>query len=440
MHADALLLPRWIVPIEPDARVLEQHAVAVVDGRIAAIAPAAQVREQISSDTEVALPDHLLIPGLVNAHTHSPMTLFRGLADDLPLMSWLNDHIWPAEQQWVHEEFVGDGSRLAVAEMLRGGTTCFNDMYFFPDVTARVASQAGIRAVVGLIIIDFPSAWASDQDDYFAKGIALHDQLRAHPLVRTAFAPHSPYAVSDAPLARVRKLADELDLPIHVHLHETSEEVRQGLTQHGQRPFQRLDRLGLVSPALAAVHMTQLQPEEIDRLAAANAHVIHCPESNLKLASGFCPTARLLQAGVNVALGTDGAASNNDLDMLGEVRTAALLAKAVAGDASALPAFEALRMATLNGARALGLDTEIGSLLPGKSADMVAIDLGTPETTPTYHPVSQLVYAATRAQVTDVWVAGVPLLRHGELTTLDVASILRDASRWSERIEPRTSG
>ncbi len=434
MHVDTLIKARWLAPVEPEDRVLEHQAVAISGGRIAAVVPQYEAREQVEARQTIACDTHLVIPGLVNAHTHTPMTLFRGLADDLPLMTWLNDHVWPAERRWVHEEFVADGSRLALAEMLRSGTTCFNDMYFFPDVTARVAAQAGMRAVVGLIVIDFPSAWADGLDAYFAKGIALHDQLRGHPLVRTAFAAHSPYAVSDEPLARVRKLADELDLPVHIHVHETVEEVRGGLASHGCRPFERLDRLGLVSPALAAVHMTQLEAQEIDRLAQTGAHVVHCPESNLKLASGFCPVARLVEAGVNVALGTDGAASNNDLDMLGELRTAALLAKGVSGDPAAVPAFAALRMATLNGARALGLDHEIGSLLPGKAADIVAVDLGAPETTPVYQPVSQLVYAAGRSQVTDVWVAGAQLLRAGQLTTLDLAAVTAAADHWAERI------
>ena len=434
MHVDTLLHARWVIPVEPDDRVLEHHAVAVADGRIVAILPTAEARDRITADEVVELEHHALLPGLVNAHTHTAMTLFRGLADDLPLMSWLQEHIWPAEQKWVHEEFVADGSRLAVAEMLRGGTTCFNDMYFFPDVTARVAAQAGIRAVVGLIVIDFPSAWADGVDGYFAKAIEVHDQYRNHPLVRTAFAPHAPYSVSDGPLQRVRKLADELELPIHIHLHETAAEVEQGLADSGQRPIARLDALGLISPALVAVHMTQLEDAEIEGMAAGGAHVVHCPESNLKLASGFCPVQRLLDAGVNVALGTDGAASNNDLDMWSELRTAALLAKGVAGSASAVPAYQALRMATLNGARALGLADEIGSLLPGKSADLVAVDLGRPETSPVYHPISQLVYALGRDQVSDVWVAGMPVVRHGALTTLSAERVAADAAAWAERV------
>jgi len=318
--------------------------------------------------------------------------------------------------------------------MLRGGTTCLNDMYFFAEETARAVTACGMRACIGLIVIDFPSAWARDADEYLAKGLALHDEYRNHPLIRTAFAPHAPYTVSDAPLEHIRILADELEIPVHMHVHETAVEVEQAVAQSGMRPLARLDRLGLVSPALLAVHMTQIEPTEIERIAAAGAHVVHCPESNLKLASGFCPVQRLLQAGVNVALGTDGAASNNDLDMFGELRTAALLAKAVAQDASALPAADALRMATLNGARALGLSEEIGSLTPGKSADVVAVHLGDIEAQPHYHPISQLVYATGRDKVTDAWVAGRQLLNARALTTLDEAALLEKARGWGTRI------
>jgi 5-methylthioadenosine/S-adenosylhomocysteine deaminase len=350
------------------------------------------------------------------------------------MMEWLQKHIWPAEERWVGAEFVRDGTALGVAEMLRGGTTCFNDMYFFLDETVRVAEGAGIRACIGLIIRDLPSAWARSVDEYFAKGLKLHDDLRGSSLVSTAFAPHAPYTVSDEPLERVRTLADELDVPIHMHVHETAGEVAQAEAATGLRPLKRLERLGLLTPRLLAVHMTQLQAEEIETLAATGVHVLHCPESNLKLASGFCPVEELMGAGVNVALGTDGAASNNDLDMLGEMRTAALLAKGISGSAVALPAPMALRMATLNGAKALGLDDRIGSLQRGKSADFAAIDLSAVSNQPVYDPISQIVYAATRDQVTDVWVAGKRVLRDRRLTTLDEAAILQRAVSWQGRI------
>ena len=434
MEADLLVHARWIVPVEPAGRTLEHHALAVTDGRILALLPSGEAREQITAEEVVELPHHALIPGLVNAHTHTPMTLFRGLADDLPLMEWLREHIWPAEQKWVSADFVAAGSRLAMAEMIRGGTTCFNDMYFFPEVTAEVAREAGLRAVVGMILIDFPSAWAGDSHDYLQRGLELHDRIKGDPLVRAIFSPHAPYSVSDEPLRRVRTLAAELELPVHMHVHETAEEVAQGMAEHGRRPLARLDELGLLAPDLVAVHMTQLTDEEIGQVARAGVQVVHCPQSNLKLASGFCPVAKLLEAGVNVALGTDGAASNNDLDMLAEMQTAALLAKGVASDPAALPAFQALQMATLHGARALGLETETGSLLPGKWADMIAVDLDPLETRPVYDPVSQIVYAAGREQVTHLWVAGRPLMRERRLLTLEEATVLHEAHGWQQRL------
>ena len=434
MQIDTLITTRWIIPVEPANTVLEDHAIAINDGRILAILPAAEAEARFRPGLHLRRDRHVLMPGLINAHTHAAMSLMRGLADDLPLMDWLNNHIWPAENRWVNPEFVHDGSLLACAEMIKSGTTCFNDMYFFPDETARAAEQAGMRAVVGLIALDFPTAWAQDADEYLQKGVALHDQLSGNSLIRTAFAPHAPYTVSDDPLGRIAIYAEEMDIPIHIHLHETAFEVQESLDKFGMRPIERLRRLELLSPRLLAVHMTQIEDDEIRLLADTGVHVAHCPESNLKLASGFCPAQSLIDAGVNLALGTDGAASNNDLDMLGELRSAALLAKAVAGDASALPAMQALQIATLNGARALGLDEETGSLKPGKAADMIAIDLSGVDTEPVYHPESQVVYAANRHCIRDVWVAGKQLLRDGQLTTLNSAAILERTREWKTRL------
>ncbi|WP_456372515.1 TRZ/ATZ family hydrolase [Thiolapillus sp.] len=434
MHTDSLIHASWIMPVEPAGQVLAEHAIAIHEGRIAAILPSAQAREQISASTVVELPGHALIPGLINAHTHTPMSLFRGMADDLPLMDWLNQHIWPAEKRWISPEFVADGSRLAMAEMIRSGTTCFNDMYFFPDVTGQVAQEAGMRAVLGMILIDFPSAWAADAEDYLNKALELHDQYRNEPLIRAIFAPHAPYSVSDAPLRKVRTLANELELPIHMHVHETVDEINQSRKNFGQRPLGRLEALGLPGPDFIAVHMTQLDDDEIEALAASGSHVVHCPESNLKLASGFCPVAKLLDAGVNVALGTDGAASNNDLDMLGEMRSAALLGKGVAQDPEALPAAQVLAMATINGARALGLEEQTGSLRVGKAADITAIDLEQLETRPLFDPVSQIVYAAGREQVSNVWINGCHLLRERKLVRMDHAQLLANAGQWQEKL------
>lgn len=434
MHVDTLIHARWLITMEDNDEALENYSLAITNGKISHILPRADAEQGITAKENLDLGQHVLMPGLINAHTHTPMSLFRGLADDLPLMTWLNDHIWPAEAKWVHEEFVADGSKLAIAEMIRGGTTCFNDMYFYPDITAQVADHLGIRAMVGLILIDFPSAWANGPDEYISKGLALSDEYRHHPLIHCAFAPHAPYSVSDEPLSRMQTYANELDIPIHIHLHETEDEVNMGIKSHDKRPIARLNDLGMITPSMIAVHMTQLEDEEITLFAENNAHIVHCPESNLKLASGFCPVARLLDAGVNVALGTDGAASNNNLDMLSELRTAALLGKGVAKDATAIPAFQALKMATINGAKALGIADQTGSLKIGKSADLCAINLDTPETLPVYNPISQIVYASSREQVTDVWVAGEQLLKNRQLTRIDKEELCQLSKTWGERI------
>lgn len=437
MQVDTLIHARWIIPVEPESVIHHYHSLAIKDGKIIELLPTADAKQKYQANVIETLETHALLPGLINAHTHAAMSLMRGYADDLPLMDWLQNHIWPVESKWVSEAFVRDGTDLAIAEMILGGTTCFNDMYFFPDVSAQQAMHLGMRCHVGLIVIDFPTVWADNSEAYISKGLALHDQLKNHPLVSTTFSPHAPYTVSDEPLKKIKTLADELEIPVNMHVHETLFEVEQAQAQQGRRPLQRLHELGLVNPAFIAVHMTQLNENEIKQFAEAGAHIVHCPESNLKLASGFCPVAQCLDAGINVALGTDGAASNNDLDMLGEMRTAALLGKAVANNASAVPAATALRMATLNGAKALGIDDKTGSLKPGKFADVIAIDLDFPETQPVYCPTSQIVYAASRQQVTDVWVAGKRLLKQRNLTTLDFAAVKIRIEEWRQRL---TSG
>ena len=432
--ADILIAARWTVPVTPPGTVLEDHALVVVEGKIADLLPREEATAQYRASEEVSLDCHALIPGLVNAHTHAAMTLFRGLADDVDLQTWLHEHIWPAETRWIDDAFVRDGTRLAVAEMLRGGTTCFNDMYFYPEVAGQVASDAGMRACVGLIALDFPTGWADGPDRYLEKGVEVHERFRDDPLVTSAWAPHSPYTVSDAPLERIRTHAEDLDIPIHIHVHETAHEVTSALAESGERPIDRLERLGLLGPRLVAVHMTQLEAGDFPRLAERGVHVVHCPESNLKLASGLCPVDQFLRAGVHLAIGTDGAASNNDLSMLGEMRTACLLGKIVAGDASAVNAAEALEMGTLGGARSLGLQDRIGSLEPGKEADVVAIDLSPPETWPVYHPSSQIVYSASAQQVSDVWVAGRRVLEDRRLLTIDLDEVRARAGEWRGRI------
>ncbi|AZC19900.1 TRZ/ATZ family hydrolase [Pseudomonas sp. CMR5c] len=430
---DLLLLPTWLVPVEPAGVVLKDHGLGIRDGRIAFIGPRSEaLRRQAGEVRE--LPGMLLSPGLINAHGHAAMTLFRGLADDLPLMTWLENHIWPAEAKWVDEAFVHDGTDLAIAEQIKGGITCFSDMYFFPKVASERVHNSGIRAQIAIPVLDFPIPGAHDAAEAIRQGVELFSDLKHHPRIRITFGPHAPYTVGDENLEKVRMIAEELDASIHMHVHETAFEVQQSLERHGERPLARLSRLGLLGPRFQAVHMTQISDEDLALLVETNTSVVHCPESNLKLAGGFCPVERLWQAGVNVAVGTDGAASNNDLDLLGETRTAALLAKAVAGSATALDAHRALRMATLNGARAMGLDDEVGSLELGKAADLVAFDLSGLAQQPIYDPVSQLIYATGRDCVTHLWVAGKQLLDNKRLSRMDERQLGETARDWARRI------
>ena len=433
-NIDTLIEARWVIPVEPDGAVLEQHAVAIADGRIVAVLPAAAAHARFAPREHVLLAGHALIPGLVNLHTHAAMTLMRGFADDLPLMTWLSEHIWPAEAKHMSAEFVRAGTLLAAAEMLKGGVTCVNDMYFFPEAAADAFAALGMRAALGLIAIEFPSAYASDPDDYLAKGLALRDARRHEPLLSFCLAPHAPYTVADKTFEKIARYAEELGLPMHIHLHETAEEVATGIKTHGERPVQRLARLGILGPQTIAVHGVHLDAADIALLARHGASVAHCPASNLKLASGIAPVAAMLDAGLNLGIGTDGAASNNRLDMFAEMRLAALLAKGASGRADVFPAHAALRAATLNGARALGLDHLIGSITPGKAADLAAVDFGRIEMQPVYDPVSHLVYTADRGDVSDVWVAGSRVVNAQHLLHSEHAELESSARLWQNRL------
>lgn len=437
---DFLVLPRWIVPVEPFGVVLEHHALAVRGGKIAALLPGAEAARRWPRARRIERPGHVLIPGFVNAHTHAGMTLLRGFADDLPLQTWLENHIWPAEAQHLSEDYVRCGTELALVEMVRSGTTCFADMYFFPELAVEVARRRGVRVAAGLPMIDFPNRWSASREDSLRRNEELFGRYRGEAGVSFTMAPHAPYSVDDSGLALCAKLAEKRDIPLHTHVHETAGEIRESLERHDCRPLARLDALGVVNERLMAVHATQLLDEEIALLAERGCTVVHCPQSNLKLASGFSPVHALLAAGINVGLGTDSTASNNDLDMLEEMQTAALLAKAVSGNAEALSAAAALEMATLSGARALGLDGETGSLLPGKAADCVALDLSAPHTQPVYEPASLLAYSCRSSQVSDVWVRGKALLQAGELQWEDEDRILNEAGRWGERLGARKGG
>ncbi|HMH18726.1 MAG TPA: TRZ/ATZ family hydrolase [Burkholderiales bacterium] len=435
---DLLIGARWVIPVEPAATVLDDHSVAVSAGRIVAVLPTARAAERFLPREHLRLEKHALIPGLVNLHTHAAMTLMRGLADDLPLMTWLKDHVWPAESRHVSSEFVYDGTLLACAEMLRGGVTCFNEMYFFPEAAAKAALDSGMRAALGIIAFEFPTSYAADADDYIAKGLATRDAFKEEPLLSFCMAPHAPYTVSDKTFGKIVTIAEELDLPIHTHLHETRQEIEESLSQHKARPLARMSALGMLGPRLVAAHAVHVTDAEIEMLARHGASVAHCPSSNLKLASGLAPVARMLKAGINIGIGTDGAASNNRLDSFQEMRSAALLAKAVGDDPQAMPAHQALAAATLHGARALGLEASIGSIAPGKFADLCAVALEGPELLPCYDPVSHLVYAAGREHVSHVWVAGELRVEEGRLPGLDNRSLNNRALLWQNKLAAET--
>lgn len=429
---DTLILARWIVPIVPRNLVLENYAIAIHHGKIIDLLPTQDAKKKYNVKNIVDRDHHVVMPGLINTHAHTPMNLLRGLADDLQLMDWLNHHIWPAEAKLLCPESVYDGSLMAIAEMIRGGTTCFNDHYFFPNETAQAAIDAGMRACIGLWVGSVPTGWAKTVDEYIEKAKNAYKNREKNPLITFALAPHSPYVNDDHSLLLTKQFADENQLKIHIHLHETQTEITMNLEKYGNRPLERFHKLGLLNDRMIAVHMVHLTDDEIALCAETKLHVSHNPESNLKLASGFAPIAKLLKAGVNVSLGTDGAASNNDLDMFGELQTAALIAKAVNQDPTVLDAMTVLEMATIHGAKTMGLEKEIGSLEIGKSADMIAIDLDHLFTQPIYHPISHLVYAMNRLQVSDVFVSGKQLLNRGEFTTIDVNALVAKAKKWAD--------
>ena len=432
--ADLVIHPKWIVPVVPQGQVLTDHSVVVSDGRITRIEPTAEA-QRIQASEHLHLPSQVLLPGLINAHGHGAMTLFRGIADDAPLLSWLQDHIWPLEAEFVSEAFVRDGTDLALLDLVMGGTTTFSDMYFFPDVTAQRADLAGLRAQLVFPVIDVATAWASDSEACLEKGLALRDEYRDHALIQVGIGAHSTYSVPESTLHKIATLVHELDAPLQIHLHETQAEIDMALEAHGERPISVLNRLGLLGPRTQCVHMTALSDDDIELLSSTNSHVIHCPRSNMKLASGISPVDRLLKAGVNVALGTDGAASNNRLNMLAELQMAALLAKLESLEATALPATRALELATMGGARALGLEKTIGSIEPGKAADLIALDLSQPHTQPLNNIISHVVYATSGSELTHSWVAGQPLVRDGQPVTLTPADISARVARWPEKFK-----
>ena len=424
---DLLIEARWVLPIAPENQALRGHALAVRDGKIAAIGPVAELLERFEPRERIVRDAHALLPGFVNAHTHAAMSLLRGLPADRPLMPWLRQTIWPAEQRWLSPDFVRDGTQLAVAEMLRAGITAFGDMYLFPEETARIAAAARIRAVIGLPVAEAASAWAENANAYLAKAEQLWDEYQANPWVSLQFAPHAPYSVLDETLQRVRRVADELDARIVMHLHETRAEVSESVARSGMRPLRRLEQLGLLRPGFTGVHMNHLDEQDLDTIARTGIAVIACPQSNLRLGSGSCPLRELAARSVPVGLGTDGPASVGALDMLAEARAAALLDPHQ-------PASHALRLATLGSAGTLGLASSIGSLEPGKSADFICIDLDTLACQPQASVADSVVHCATRQQITDVWVGGRAAVTAGRLLAFDERELLQLAKSWAGRI------
>jgi len=454
IDVDEVVSAAWVIPVETE-QVLQDHAVVVHEGKIVEILPAAEAAKKYRGKTTTQLPDSALMPGFVNTHTHSPMVFLRGVSDDIPLREWLEGTVWPLEFKHAGHEFVKEGAELAIAEMIRGGITTFNDMYWFPEAICEAVVQTGIRAAVGIIAIEFPfGGYGSGPDDYFAKGEATREKFSSEKRISWTVSLHAPYTCSDATMSKAKVLCERLDLPLHIHLHETEAEVEESkvgnrtssschMSDEKSSPLANMKRLGLVNDRLISVHMNWLSDEEIGWLAEAGSSVVHCPCCGLKLASGFCRVADCVKAGVNVAIGTDGASSNNTLDMMAEMKLAAILAKGVAKDPKAVPASTALRMATLNGAKALRLDGVTGSLSPGKAADMIAVAFSTPETWPApttaeptlgFDPVTHIVYSSTRDHVTDVWVQGKRLLQNRELQTLSVQDLKEKSQKWGQRI------
>ncbi len=431
VHAEA------IIPVSGPENVLKFHSIVVREGVIDELMPNAQARA-LSDIEHLELHGHVLMPGLVNAHGHAAMTLLRGYADDMSLASWLNDKIWPLEARWVSPEFVRDGTDIAAAEMLLSGITATSDMYFFPDIAAQSLRAAGMRTQLVFPIMNIETAWAKNAEEYFEKGLALRDYFRNDDLVDIGFGPHSSYTVDESLLSRTAMLANELDAAIQIHLHETAAEVLAHVEATGERPIDLLARIGLLGPRTQCVHMTAIGSQDIETIAAHGAHVVHCPRSNMKLASGACPVSKLRDAGINVALGTDGAASNNRLNGLAEMQSAALLAKLESGDPRALSASESIRMATLDGARALGLDHVTGSLESGKSADFIAIDLSGLNMAPNHQVESNIVYATSGTEVTHSWIAGKNVVKNRQLQSLDSDALRHTAADWRAKLSAKS--
>jgi len=434
-NASIIISASWIFTANSEDQLLYDYSVVIKDNKIIDLVHQSKVFSEYEADEIYQLTDHILIPGLINTHTHASMSLFKGFADDLSLQDWLNNYIWPAEKKFVNSSFVRDGSILALSEMIKAGVTTFNDMYFYPDATAEASIELGVRSNIGLVVLDFPTNYASDPEDYLSKGFEFRDRWRNEDLITTSIAPHAPYSVSDEAFALINTYSEELGINIHIHLHETQQEIEDSLKMYGMTPVQRLNNLGIINPSLIAAHCVYLNEQDIAILAKNKVSIVHNPSSNMKLGSGIADVAKMLKQNLNVSLGTDSSASNNRLDIMEEMRLASLLLKGTTKSPELLPATQAIKMATINGAKALGLESMIGSIEKNKIADLVAIDLNSIENQPIYNPLSTLVYSSTKSDVSYVWIDGKVKLKEKKLVNVDEEKIMQMAKIWQIKIK-----
>jgi 5-methylthioadenosine/S-adenosylhomocysteine deaminase len=434
-HVSTIISAKWICPVKPHNITLEDHSIVIDQDRIIDIIETKKVVSLYQAYEHFQFHHHIVTPGLINAHTHAAMNLFRGFADDQPLHTWLNQSIWPLEKKWVNPDFVYDGTLIACAEMLKSGVTTFNEMYFYPEAAYLAIKQSGIRANIGLFVMDFPSNYANDGEDYLMKGLEARDSWRDEALITSSIAPHAPYSVSDKTLSQVLTYANQLNLTMHMHVHETEDEIQESLNQYQLRPIERLNRLGILSPQFMAVHSVYLNDEDLITLSKESASVIHCPVSNLKLGSGIADICTLQKHDINVCIGTDGSASNNKQDLLHDMQLASLLAKGLTKNPAMLNAKSSLEMITINAAKALGLDDHIGSIEKGKYADLTVFNMDQLSTLPMYDPMSHLIYAASREEVSHVWVNGILQFKEGHLASMDIQACKDIALRWQLKLK-----
>jgi len=433
---DLIISAPWVLPVAPENTALTEHSVAISGGTIIAVGPTDYIVQNYSGTEHLKLTHHIVLPGLINTHCHSAMTLLRGAGEDQPLKAWLEETIWPLEAAVMDDNYVTLGTQLAVAEMLLCGTTTFSDMYFLPEKVADVCIDVGIRAQLSFPIIEFANAWSHSADDALAKGLALHEQLKGNNLVHVALGPHSGYSLSAAELEHIAQVGLEQNLPIQMHIHETAQEVADAHQSMGQSWIERCAEIGMLGPHVQAVHMTQISDSELKLIADTDTRVVHCPTSNLKLASGYCPTTQLRDAGITVSLGTDGAASNKRLNLFAEARMASLLAKHTDRNAAAATAEEMLHMATLGGARALGMENVTGSLEVGKAADLIAVDINSLGMLPMYNPFATLIHGDAGNAVSHTYVAGKALVADGQLTPDSLTDLAQRVLSWHSTRRP----